>query len=166
MVTFKRSHFEVRFPFFDSELFGFLYSLPAEMRGGHRLYRRVLARELPRLACIPYDHDELLPTSRSWVRELHAAGVRARKVFSRYVRPVFGERPTLYADYEAYLRTGLRAWAELILFDRRTVERGLFDPAFLRSLMNRHVSGLEQWTIGKIAPIITYELMLRQLVDG
>jgi hypothetical protein len=31
--------------------------------------------------------------------------------------------------------------------------------------MARHQSGLETNTIGMIAPLITYEMMLRQLVD-
>ena len=93
------------------------------------------------------------------------AGVQIRRSINRHIRPLFRERATLYADYENYLRRELRPWAEGILNDRRTAERGLFDPPFLRSLMKRHVSGLEHWTIGKIAPIITYELMLRQLVD-
>jgi asparagine synthase (glutamine-hydrolysing) len=166
MVTFARSHLEVRFPFFDYQLIDFLYSIPSSVRGARGLYHAVMERELPRLARIPYDYDELMPTSRRLRRGIHAAGVRIRRGINRHVRPLFPERATLYADYENYLRRELRPWAEGILYDRRTAERGLFDPPFLRSLMNRHVSGLEQWTIGKIAPIITYELMLRQLVDG
>jgi asparagine synthase (glutamine-hydrolysing) len=78
---------------------------------------------------------------------------------------IFPERTTLYADYENYLREELRDWAEEILYDRRTVERGIFNPTFVRTLMGRHLSGKEQWTIGKIAPIITYEMMLRRLYD-
>jgi asparagine synthase (glutamine-hydrolysing) len=165
MVTFARSHLEVRFPYFDYRLFEFLYAIPASVRGPRQLYHAVLDRELPHLARIPYDRDELLPTSRRWRRGLHAAGVRIRRSINRNVRPVFPERSTLYADYETYLRHELRPWAEGILYDRRTTERGYFDPAFVRSLMTRHLSGLEFWTIGKIAPIVTYELMLRQLVD-
>jgi asparagine synthase (glutamine-hydrolysing) len=78
---------------------------------------------------------------------------------------VFKERSTLYVDYENYLRGELRDWAENMLYDQRTVERGLFNPSFVRTLMNRHMSGAEEWTIGKIAPIMTYEMMLRRLYD-
>jgi asparagine synthase (glutamine-hydrolysing) len=165
MVTFRRSHLEVRFPFFDNALIDFLYSIPAEIRGPRRLYHQMLDRELPHLTRIPYDHDELLPTARSLRRQAHASGVRIRRAVNHHVRPMFPERPTLYADYENYLRRGLRPWVEGILFDRRTTDRGIFDPGFLRSILDRHQSGLEQWTIGKIAPLVTYELMLRQLVD-
>ena len=32
-------------------------------------------------------------------------------------------------------------------------------------LMKRHLSGLEEWTIGKIAPVMTYEMMSRRFYD-
>jgi asparagine synthase (glutamine-hydrolysing) len=165
LVVFTRSHIEVRFPFFDYDLFDFLYSVPSPLRGHRAMYRAVIRRETPRLAYIPYDHDEFLPMPRTLIRGLHALGVKLRRRFNTHIWPVFPERHTLYADYENYLRGELRSWAEGILFDRRTVERGIFDPAFLRTLMDRHLCGFEQWTIGKIAPIITYEMMLRRLYD-
>ena len=165
MVTFARSHIEVRFPFFDYDLFDFVYSLPAALRARRTLYRAVIQRETPRLTSIPYDHDELLPTTRPLVRGVHALTVRLKYRFNRHLWPIFARRDTLYADYENYLRGELCSWAENILFDRRTAERGIFDPAFLHTLMGRHLSGLEEWTIGKIAPIITYEMMLRRFCD-
>ncbi len=166
MMAFYRSHVEVRFPFFDYQLFDFLYSLPSELRGDRVLYRAVLQRETPALALIPYNYDELLPTSRSWLRSAHGLVTKVRHRAQRHWPGLFPARHTLYADYEAYLRGELRPWAESILFDRRVAERGLFEPRSLRALMARHVSGQEQWTIGKIAPLITYEMMLRSLYDA
>jgi asparagine synthase (glutamine-hydrolysing) len=165
LVTFARSHIEVRFPFWDYALFEFLYSLPASLRGHRVLYRAVMQRQTPRLVYIPYDHDEFLPTTQPVIRGMHALAVKLKRRFNRHLWPIFPERYTLYADYENYLRDELRSWAEDILFDRRTAERGIFNPAFLRTLMDRHLSGLEQWTIGKIAPVITYEMMLRRFCD-
>jgi asparagine synthase (glutamine-hydrolysing) len=165
LVTFIRSHIEVRFPFFDYDLFDFLYSLPALVRGQRALYLAVIQRETPRLTYIPYDHDELLPTPKSLLRQMHALPMRLKRRFNRHLWTVSPERNTLYADYENYLRGKLRDWAEDILFNRRTSERGIFDPVFLRSLMDRHLSGLEEWTIGKIAPIMTYEMMLRRFYN-
>jgi asparagine synthase (glutamine-hydrolysing) len=165
LVTFTRSHVEVRFPFFDYDLFDFLYSLPAAMRGHRLLYRAMLQRELPRLAYIPYGLDEFLPTTYPIIREAHAAIVKFRRRFNRHVWPIFPDHFTLYADYENYLRYELREWAEAILFDPHTTNRGIFNPAMLRSLMDRHLSGREEWTIGKIAPLITYEMMLRRFYD-
>jgi asparagine synthase (glutamine-hydrolysing) len=165
LVTFTRSHIEVRFPFFDYELFDFLYALPATLRAERKLFRAVIQREMPRLAYIPYDHDEFLPTTQPLIRNVHAMAIKLKRRFNYHLWPIFPEQTTLYADYENYLRHELRDWAEDILFDRRTTERGLFNPVFLQTLMAHHLSGLEEWTIGKIAPIMTYEMMLRRFYD-
>jgi asparagine synthase (glutamine-hydrolysing) len=164
-ITFTRSHIEVRFPFFDYDLFNFLYSIPAQIRGHRTLYQALIQREMPRLAYIPYDKDELLPTTHTPLRQFHATGVKLKRRFNRHVWPLFRERPTLYADYENYLRHELRDWAENILYDRRTTEHGIFNPDFVRTLMQRHLSPMEEWTIGKIAAVMTYEMMLRKFYD-
>ncbi len=165
MITFGRSHIEYRFPFFDYDLFDFLYSLPARVRGHRMLFRALIQREIPRLAYIPYDNDEFLPTTRRLIRTPHAFIIRAKRRVNRHIAPIFESRATLYADYEEYLRTELRSWAESILFDRTTTERGVFNMDTVRSLFARHQSGREPWTIGFIAPIMTYEMMLRLLLD-
>lgn len=164
-VIFTRSHMEVRIPFFDYDLFNFLCSIPPLVRGDRTLYRAMIQREMPRLAFIPYDHDEFLPTTQPLLRRIHSEAVKLKRRINRHILKVFPERHPLYADYEAYLRTDLREWAESILFNQRTAEHGIFEPSFLRSLMNRHLSNFEEWTIGKIAPLITYEMMLRRYYD-
>lgn len=165
MIAFYRSAIEVRFPFFDYAVFDFLNSVPPAVRANRQLYYAVIERETPALGRIPFDKEEYLPIRQSWRRSAHTALVKASRRINRVIPGTFPPRPTLYADYENYLRHDLRAWAEEILFDRRTAERGLFEPAFLRTLMARHVSGSEQWTIGKIAPLITLEMMLRRMLD-
>lgn len=164
-VTFFRSHLEMRFPFFDYDLIDFIFSLPAQMRANYWLYRAVLQREAPRLAYIPWDDEEYLPTTRPLIHNAHKAWVKVRRRLSRLngrLGRLLPQHATLYADYENYLRNELRPWAEGILYDPQTTGRGIFDPAFVRSLMARHLANRELWTIGKTAPLITYELMLRR----
>jgi asparagine synthase (glutamine-hydrolysing) len=163
--TVIRSHAEVRFPYFKNEVFEFLSSLPGEVRGDRMLHRAILRRWAPRLARIPYAKDDFLPTDRRMLRNVHSILVKLKRRFNRHLFPLFPEKNTLYADFGEYLRTDIREWAEKILFNKHTLERGIFDPKFLRSLMDRHIAGREEWTIGKIAPIISYELMLRRLYD-
>jgi asparagine synthase (glutamine-hydrolysing) len=165
LVTFTRSHIEVRFPYFDYDLFDFVCSIPTEMRQERVLHRAVIQHEIPALSIIPYDRDEFLPTTNKIHRQLHELLVKSKRRINRHIRPVFPERQTLYADYENYLRTDLKAWAENILFDKRTLERGIFNPEFIQSIWARHQSGQELHTIGKIAPIITLEMMFRRFFD-
>ncbi|NCC32768.1 MAG: hypothetical protein EOM24_12220 [Chloroflexia bacterium] len=90
---------------------------------------------------------------------------RGKAWINRRVGGLFPQRPRLYADYEAYLRTDLRNWAESVLFDQRTIERGLFDQAAVRSLWQQHLAGDQLWTIGKIAPLLTLEMVMRRLFE-
>jgi asparagine synthase (glutamine-hydrolysing) len=165
MVLVYRSYFEIRLPYFDYDLVDFLFSLNAWLRADRRLLRAVIQKETPRLATIPYEHDEYWPTTRPIQRVYSLASTWMRRNINRHLLTIFNEHATLYADYENYLRGDLRGWAEGILFDRRTQDRGIFNIKALQSLMDRHQAGSELWTIGKIAPIISFEMMLRRLVD-
>lgn len=163
MIIFGRSHIEQRFPFFDYELIDFLYSLPPHFRADRRLYLAVINQEIPSLTRIPYDHDDLPPVvkGRTWYKFWR----KLQLFLNRHMAPIFPEYKTLYADYENYLRTDLRSWGEEILFDHRTKDRGIFNPSFLDTMWKRHMSRQEYHTIGKIAPIMTYEMMLRRFYD-
>jgi asparagine synthase (glutamine-hydrolysing) len=166
MITIARSYIEVRFPFFDYDLFDFLNSLPLEIRRDRLVHRGITERETPQVSRIPYDpYGNQIPTTSELILRRHKIRAKVKRGINKYIYPVFPKYATLYADYEDYLRGDLREWAEEILFDPRTAARGIFDPTFLRSLMDRHLSGTEEWTVGKIAPLMTYEMMLRRLFD-
>jgi asparagine synthase (glutamine-hydrolysing) len=161
----NNSHFESVCPYYDYRVVEFAYALPPTMKRGKRLLKAILNRAAPELALVPYDKDNLLVTDRWLIRAGHTLAERLRDRFNRQVYPIFRQYPTLYADYENYLRTDLKTWGETILFDKRTLDRGIFNPNFLRSIWARHQSGQELHTIGKIAPIMTYEMMLRRFFD-
>jgi asparagine synthase (glutamine-hydrolysing) len=164
-TVFHRSHLEQRFPFYDYRYFEFIHALPPEMLFKRKLRRAVILSLMPSLAHVPYDKDDL-PITGSEASRLTAKLVYKGKSFvHRHVAPVFPEYATLYADYENWLRNELRAWGEGILLGERTLQRDIFEPEFLRSLWRRHQSGLELHTIGKIAPLMTFEMMLRRFYD-
>ncbi len=164
-TVFHRSHFEQRFPFYDYDYFEFVYALPPEMLYERRLRRAIIFKMMRPLAHVPYDKDDL-PITGSKASFIRAKLVQKSKSFvNRYVAPRFSEYCTLYADYENWLRNELRDWGENILLGESTLGRDIFYPEFLHSLWRRHQSGLEVHTIGKIAPIITYEMMLRRYYD-
>lgn len=164
-IVFMRSHFDVRLPFLDYDFLSFVFSLPGKIRGAKRLFMAMIQRELPKLAMIPYDKDGFLPTSNQFVRNSHALYVKANRRLNKFLFPSKKDRFTLYADYENYLRTDLRRWAEGILFRNEVGERNIFNVDFIKSIFARHMSGNEMWTIGKIAPILTYEMMLKRFYD-
>ena len=160
-----RSAVEVRCPYFDYDLVDYVMSIPEPIRALPEFLPRVLTRQAPGLALIPYEQDGRLPHTNIWVRTSHAALQRVKRAAAR-VFHVHVDQTRLYADYENYLRTDLRGWAEDLLLGQRARSRGLFDPDAVASLWDRHLSGRELWTIGKIAPLMTIEMALREFVDG
>ncbi len=149
----------MRYPFCDYALIDFVYSMPVEYRLKDRLYLVVINREIPAVTWVPRDTDEQLLVDRQWIRQAHG-------LWQKVCRRITGQqRRIIHEDPEGWLRRDLRDWAEALLFDPRTLERGIFSPAFLRSIFERHMSGHEVHTIGKIAPIMTYEMMLRRFYD-
>lgn len=160
MITTLRSTMEARFPFWDYNLIDFIYSLRPEIRRDQLILRTIITQRMPKLALIPYDKQEYLPTVQPFMHKLQKSGMRALKGLK-----LIPERPLLYADYENYLRNELREWAEDLLFSPRTAQRGFFNMDFVRSLMNRHLAINEEWVIGKIAPLMTYEMVMREFFD-
>jgi asparagine synthase (glutamine-hydrolysing) len=163
-TVFHRSHFEQRFPFYDYAYFDFVYALPPEMLIDRKLRRAIILEMTPALAYIPYDKDDLPITNNNFVRLASKVAQRSKKLVND-IKPIFPRYSTLYADYENWLRHELREWGESIFLGEQTLQRDIFNPESLRSLWRRHQSGIELHTIGKIAPIMTYEMMLRKFYD-
>ena len=162
MHVMARGFVEARAPFKDDDLVEYFLSLPEPVRRSPWLRRAVLHGRSPALSAIPYERDGLPPHPNRFVRRAHELRRRTGRVW-----PHARQQPTrLYADYEHYLRTDLRPWAEELLFGDRTRQRGLFDPAAVAALWTRHLDGRELWTIGKIMPLITIEQVMRGLFDG
>lgn len=164
-VVFNSSHFENRFPGYDYALLDFVLSLPIQWRAGRQLEKAMIENINSRLALIPQSKDGLLFTNRSGRRLTHHIITRLKQRFNRHIVQVFPEPRSLYADYENWLRHELRDWATDMLLDGQLASRGLFNPEFVKSLLNRHFSGHELHTIGKIAPIMTFEMVMRRFFD-
>lgn len=168
-LIFGNSHFENRCPFYDYKFAEWAIPLPASVKIKKQIHRPVLSRVAPKLALIPYDKDYRLPIDNAILQGAH----RLYTKVSRRTKKLFNSRgakanlyaETLYADYENYVRHELREWTEGILFDERTQGRGIFRREALRSLMDRHLAGHEIHTIGKIAPIMTFEMMMCRFFD-
>ncbi|MBK8797568.1 MAG: hypothetical protein IPM07_15010 [Anaerolineales bacterium] len=156
-----RSHVEYRLPYFDMALLTFAYGLPAHISMERRVQKGIIARYLPRVARIPATNDDL-PIMEG-VRSKRVAKLlkEVQQHATQFIAPASARRSSLYADYEGWLRTDLRSWAESILFDQRTLDRGIFSRAALTSLWSRHLGGNELWTVGKLASIITFEMTMR-----
>jgi len=166
-AAFLRSHIEMRYPYCDYALVDFVGGLPLHMRREARLHRAVIRRELPALARVPTASDGLPILNGGALRPLVHRALRAgRGILNPHLGGMFPVPNGLYADYELWLRSDLRHWGERVLLDDRTLSRGIFNPDFVRSLWNWHLSGNQLHTIGRIAPLMTLEMALRLFIDG
>ncbi|MHA2403304.1 MAG: asparagine synthetase B family protein [Candidatus Kariarchaeaceae archaeon] len=164
-TVFHRLAFEQRFPFYDYEYLKFVYALPPEMLFKRRLRRGIILDRIKPMAKIPYDKDNLPITGSELSTVMARIGKSSKSYLNHKVAPIFPEYSTLYADYENWLRNELRDWGGEILLSESSMERGLFDLDFVKSLWERHQSGLEVNMIGKVAPIMTFEMVMRKFKD-
>lgn len=164
-TVFHRAAFEQRFPFYDLDYLQFVYALPPEMLFKRRLRRGIILDRVKHLSKIPYDKDNLPVTSSNLSHLGAKVSNSVKSNVNRYIAPVFPDHPTLYADYENWLRGELREWGEEILLGESSLTRGYFNPSFLKSIWHRHQSGLEVNMIGKVAPIMTFEMLMRKYFD-
>lgn len=65
--------------------------------------------------------------------------------------------------YESWLRQDLRGWVNDVLFDRRTTNRGYFDTAAVRRLIDRTDAG-SSWS-KDVFSLVTLELWHRAFID-
>jgi asparagine synthase (glutamine-hydrolysing) len=63
-----------------------------------------------------------------------------------------------------WLRTDLRSWAQDILFDSRTTDRGYFNQAYVRRMFDRHVAG-EEDASPRIWALLVLESWHREFAD-
>lgn len=164
-LVFGRSHLEQRLPFCDYAYADFVYGLPRSMLIDRRLRRAILRRRMPDLTRVPYAADGLPPTDREARRRLARLLRRCRLAVNRHVRPMFAEHAAVSGDYEGWLRADLRDWGHDLLLGERARQRPWFNLRTVEWLWRRLQSGTEPDIIGKLAPLMTWELFQRRFCD-
>ncbi len=84
-------------------------------------------------------------------------------LLSRGLIPYGSERER--ADWPNWFRTSLRPWLENLLLDKRTLERGYYQPTFLRQMVEDHVQGRRNYAV-EFGLLCTFELWNRLFIDG
>jgi asparagine synthase (glutamine-hydrolysing) len=161
-VEAVRSRAAVRLPFCNYELIDFAISLPPGLRYQRRLMRNAFIRYFPKLAQIPLPDTGLPMTACArdlWLRTEDWL----RWHLSNRFASVSPTRKRPYKDYNLWFRTILRPWVEEILLAPRALERGYFQPDYIRQLVNEHMSGVNHAI--RIGALISLELWHRQFID-
>jgi len=162
-VEVVRNRAIARLPFADNDLLDFALTVPPGYLFERWLSRMALETYYPRLARIP-----LAGTGRTVGACARDVVAQARGLLSWHLQQrglgwLGGPSRRPYKDYSHWFRTTLRSWMEDLLLDRRTLERGYFNPDFIRQLVSEHVAGANHAT--RLGGLLTVELWHRQFVD-
>jgi asparagine synthase (glutamine-hydrolysing) len=125
--------------------------------------KRALLDHYPKLAQIPLTEnnlplvacarDVLIRSQRVAAWHLHQLGLRRS--------PHISSRP--YSNSNLWFRTVLRGWVTDTLLSPRTLERGYFNPNFVRRLVEEHMNGMNHAT--RLGALLSLELWHRQFLD-
>lgn len=162
-VQVVRSRAVVRLPFVDNDLIDLLLQVPPGLRYHRRIMRNAFVRDFSELARIPLP-DTGLPMldcardiqirTQRWLRwHLGKLGLGSKD----YIR----RRP--YKDYATWFRTVLRDWVQSTLLDDRALQRGYFQPQFVRNIVQEHMSGKDHSI--RLGAFMSLELWHRQYID-
>lgn len=162
-VEVVRSQAMVRLPFCDNDLIDFSIQLTPGLRYERRLMKNAFVKAFPELAQIPITETGLpmmlcareirIRAERMLRWHLHQRGLL--KGAYREKRP--------YANYNHWFRTILRTWVEDILLSPRALERGYYNPDYLRKIVAAHMDGANYAV--RIGAMLSIELWHRMYLD-
>lgn len=162
-VEVVRSRAMVRLPFADNDLVEFSLSVPPGLRYQRRLMKNAFIKAFPHLAQVPSTENglpmmacsrEVLGRAEQLIRwHLNSRGLKWVRYPSR--------KP--YADYNQWFRTILKDWLEHILLNKRALERGYYNPEFIRKLVTEHMQGKNHAV--RLGELLSIELWHQQFLD-
>jgi asparagine synthase (glutamine-hydrolysing) len=158
-----RSQVIVRMPFYDNDFFDFMLAVPSGLRLGGSLYAQAFSTASPELAKIPWTKTGLPLTA--CMRDVRIRFDRQLRWWLRAkgLKWISESPKKHYVDYDGWMRTALRPWVEETLLSKRSLERGYFDPEYVRNLVAEHMAGANR--ARRLAVLLTLELWHRLFLD-
>jgi asparagine synthase (glutamine-hydrolysing) len=161
-----RTQLEVRFPYSDNEFSDLSCRLPARWRLRRQMQIALLERVRPDLARVPYDYSGVPASISTPAQMLLRRGLYyLRRRASNWTRGLISsgsERER--ANYPAWFRSTLRQWLEGVLLDKRTLDRGYYNEAYLRQMIADHMTSRRDYSI-QFGLLLTFELWNRLFID-
>jgi len=124
--------------------------------------------KFPQLAAVPQQHSgvNLFSEPARWRTALKGYGKRVTYYVERLSRGIVNIRDMdTYVHYNQWYRTNrrLREFIDGILLDRRTLNRGYFDPDGVAALLAYQKRGGN--TFDELSMLVSFELFHRQFID-
>ncbi|NIN00607.1 MAG: hypothetical protein GTO24_21740, partial [candidate division Zixibacteria bacterium] len=150
---------EYRVPFCDYDLVDFVSALPPRQKAMALFHRRLIKEKFRPLGSVPYQRTGL-PVSSGLSRVLF------RKTTDYLKCRVFPSRldQRRYTDYDNWMRNQLRGFVISVLLSERALNRGYFNPDYVKRLVAEHLSAKRNLSL-QLGALLTFELWNQLFVD-
>lgn len=152
-----RSQVEVRLPYLDEDFLKILLRVPVCDRWDGELQREVVLRNTPALAKIPNSNTGA-PLDAGPLRLFVTDKVNS--ILRRLSFPGFRH----YTEFDRWQREYFKTALEQILFDERTLSRGLYRREGLQSVFDAHISGKKNYA-HMLGTVVGLEIWQREFID-
>jgi asparagine synthase (glutamine-hydrolysing) len=130
---------------------------------GRQLFTRAFIQAFPKLAQIP-----VTPANLPLVACAREVGLRAKELVQWHLRKrglgwLAGPAHRPYKDYNRWFRTVLRPWVEEILLSSTCLERGYFNPEYLRQIVHEQMAGANH--ASRIGALLSIEIWHRKFLN-
>ena len=162
-VQVLRDRMAIRLPFSDNDLLDFSLRIPSGLRLGRQVIVQAFIEAYPKLAQIPFT-----PSGLPMVSCARDLAIRTRQLAQWHLGRaglgrLAGPRSRPAKDYATWFRTVLRGQVEGLLLDPVSLDRGYFQPAYIRNLVQEHMAGANHAV--RLGSLLTLELWHRQFVN-
>ena len=157
-LTKFRSVAETRLPFLDNQLVALLLAAPPSLKLGEDIQAAILQRYKPQFLQVVNANTGTRVGASPW----------ARKWSSLWLR---GMAKLGLPGYQPYERLGLWLRRDLVdvvrdvLLDPQTLDRGIYDPVGIKTVVQNHLAGRRNHTY-LIMALMIFELAQRYLLGG
>lgn len=166
-LTFINTQLEWRAPFADYDFIDAFSRIPLSLQRKtpfSLIHRYIISQNNPELGRIP-EAVTGLPLDSSLMR-VRLSGLYNQLIAARGIRrlrlPAY--HYSYYVDYDESIRNRLGDFVRDIVLDKRTLDRGYFNPNYLQDLVEGQMAG-RRWGANQLGVILTLELWHREFMD-
>lgn len=162
-VEAVRSRTAVRLPFCDNDLVDYTLTIPPGLLYDRRIIKDAFIRAYPELCKIPTTTTGLPLISCARDVRMRAGQWLNWQMTARGMGRLAPPLRRPYKDYNTWFRTALRDWIEDTLLNSRALDRGYFNPDYVRQLVAEHMAGTDHAV--RLGALMSVELWHRQFID-
>ena len=160
-------YYDTRMPSYDNDLIDLAFRMPLPFKKNQNIYRFAFAEMFPELAKIKRERTHLPIDAPSYLIDLfHLCDkflIKGKKI--PVIENLSGRLlPPSYASFNQWFKSDLRNPLHTLLFDKRTLDRGIFNRDGVETLIRRHDKPTEDHS-RLLWQMVNLEYFFRNFID-